>query len=51
MPYYRKEGYKEGDMPAVEKYYRYCISLPLFPTLTVEEQNYVIKTIDEFYTD
>lgn len=49
MPYYRKEGCKEGDLPQVENYYRHCISLPMFPNLTVEEQDYVIKTIKDFY--
>lgn len=50
MPYYRSFGYKEGDLPYAEEYYRHCISLPLFPTLTNEEQQYVLQTIDNFYT-
>lgn len=50
MPYYRKEGYQEGDLPLVEKYYKHCISLPMFPTLTEEEQQYVIKAIEYFYS-
>ena len=49
MPYYRQFGWKEGDMPIAENYYKHCLSLPMFPTLTKEEQKYVIKTIDEFY--
>jgi dTDP-4-amino-4,6-dideoxygalactose transaminase len=49
MPYYRQFGWKEGDMPNAEKYYRNCISLPMFPTLTAEEQQYVINTINTFY--
>jgi UDP-4-amino-4,6-dideoxy-N-acetyl-beta-L-altrosamine transaminase len=49
MPYYRKFGWKEGDMPVAEKYYRHCLSLPIYPTLTEEEQAFVIKTIEEFY--
>lgn len=49
MPYYREQGYKEGDLPNAENYYRHCISLPMFPTLTSEEQQYVIQTIDDFY--
>ena len=50
MPYYRNLGYNEGDLPNAEEYYRHCISLPLFPTLTNEEQQYVLQTIDNFYT-
>lgn len=49
MPYYRQFGWKEGDMPYAEKYYRHCISLPMFPTLTIEQQDFVIKCITDFY--
>lgn len=49
MPYYRELGWKENDLPKAEKYYRNCISLPMYPTLTEEEQNKVINTIIEFY--
>ncbi|MBK7605414.1 MAG: UDP-4-amino-4,6-dideoxy-N-acetyl-beta-L-altrosamine transaminase [Saprospiraceae bacterium] len=49
MPYYKQFGWKEGDMPHSEQYYRHCISLPMFPTLTSEEQQYVINTIDNYY--
>lgn len=49
MPYYRNLGYKEGDLPHAEEYYRHCISLPMFPTLSDIEQEYIISTINEFY--
>jgi dTDP-4-amino-4,6-dideoxygalactose transaminase len=49
MPYYRTFGWKEGDMPNAEEYYRNCISLPMYPTLSTEEQEYVIKSILSFY--
>lgn len=49
MPYYRQFGWKEGDMPCAENYYKHCISLPMFPTLTNEEQQFVIQTIEKFY--
>jgi len=49
MPYYRQFGWKEGDLPVAEKYYRHCLSLPMFPTLTKDEQNYVIQSIIGFY--
>lgn len=48
MPYYRVLGWKEGDMPRSEDYYRRCISLPMFPTLTKEEQEFVINKITEY---
>ncbi len=49
MPYYKQFGWKEGDLPHAESYYKQCISLPMFPTLTDNEQDFVIKKIDEFY--
>ncbi len=49
MPYYREFGWKEGDMPNAENYYKQCISLPMYPTLTEEEQSFVIEKINEFY--
>jgi UDP-4-amino-4,6-dideoxy-N-acetyl-beta-L-altrosamine transaminase len=49
MPYYKKFGWKEGDMPNAENYYKKCISLPMYPSLTYEEQNTVIDLIMRFY--
>lgn len=49
MPYYKQFGWKEGDMPEAEDYYRHCLSLPMYPTLTAEEQQYVIDIIVSFY--
>lgn len=49
MPYYKQFGWKEGDMPKAEEYYKKCISLPMYPTLTVEEQEFVINKIKEYY--
>lgn len=49
MPYYRQFGWKEGDMPKAEKYYNQCISLPMYPTLTEEQQEFVINKINSFF--
>lgn len=49
MPYYKQYGWKEGDLPQAETYYSRCISLPMYPTLTTEEQSFVIDKINEFY--
>ena len=49
MPYYRDLGWKEGDMPKAETYYKNCISLPIYPTLTDIEQDFVIEKINSFY--
>ncbi|MGB4839025.1 MAG: UDP-4-amino-4,6-dideoxy-N-acetyl-beta-L-altrosamine transaminase [Saprospiraceae bacterium] len=49
MPYYRNLGRKEGDLPYAENYYKHCISLPMYPTLTVEQQDFVIEKITAFF--
>lgn len=49
MPYYKQKGWNEGDLPEVEKYYSRCISIPMYPTLTKEDQLFVIEKIKEFY--
>lgn len=48
LPYYKKLGWKKGDFPNAEYYYDNCISLPMYPTLTTEEQDFVIDKILEF---
>ncbi len=49
MPYYRDLGWKQNDLPNVEEYYSKCISIPNYPTLSLEEQELVIETILNFY--
>ena len=49
MPYYKQFGWKEGDMPNSEKYYTGCLSLPMYPTLSEEDQRYVIDCVNSFY--
>jgi UDP-4-amino-4,6-dideoxy-N-acetyl-beta-L-altrosamine transaminase len=49
MPYYRQLGWNEGDRPYAETYYKHCISLPMYPTLTEDEQDLVINKIIDFY--
>lgn len=50
MPYYRAQGWKEGDLVNAEAYYKKCISLPMYPTLSIEDQKYVISKIKDFYS-
>ena len=51
MPYYEGLGWRAGDFPLAEKYYQHCLSIPLFPTLTDEEQDYVVTCISEFLSN
>ena len=45
MPYYRDQGWKVGDLPNAEDYYSGCISFPMYPTLSQEEQQRAIDLI------
>ena len=47
QPYYQEIGFKEGQFPEAEKYYKEAISLPMFPTMTEEQQNQVVSTLKE----
>ena len=48
QPYYVKNfGYKNGDYPVCEEYYKKALSIPLFPTMTDEDVQYVIKSLME----
>jgi len=44
QPYYKSLGYGEENTPNMDKYYEKCFSLPMYPLLSDEEQEYVIKT-------
>lgn len=47
QPYYQEMGFKVGDFPEAEKYYGEAISIPLFPTLTYENQDYVVAALKD----
>lgn len=49
MPYYRQLGWKKGDFPIAEHYYDECLSLPMYPGLTADEQEFVIAAIKSFF--
>lgn len=44
-PYYREHGYMDTCCPAAEQFYAGELSLPLYPGLTEEQQDYVIETL------
>ena len=50
QPFYKKLGFKKGDFPKAEKYYREAISLPIYYSLSFEEQDYVINTLKNILT-
>lgn len=48
QPYYKNTfGYKDGDYPVAEKYYEQELSLPLYPGLSDDDVNTVIKAVKE----
>lgn len=47
QPYYEKLGFKQGDFPASEKYYQEAFTLPLYYSLTNEQQDYIVKVLKE----
>lgn len=47
QPYYQQMGFKQGDFPDSEQYYREAISIPMHPSLTKEEQNFVVQCIEK----
>ncbi|MGH8671118.1 MAG: DegT/DnrJ/EryC1/StrS family aminotransferase, partial [Burkholderiales bacterium] len=50
QPYYRNLGFKEGDFPQAEQYYREAISLPLYFGLTEDDQDRVIDALKQILT-
>jgi UDP-4-amino-4,6-dideoxy-N-acetyl-beta-L-altrosamine transaminase len=49
FPYYRSLTSEYIKLEHAENYYSNCLSLPIYPTLTNEEQDYIIETIKTFY--
>ena len=46
-PYYQEHGYKDVHCRNAEEVYSHIISLPLYPTLTEEQQEFVIQGIKQ----
>jgi UDP-4-amino-4,6-dideoxy-N-acetyl-beta-L-altrosamine transaminase len=45
QPYYNELGFKEGQLPVAESYYKNAISIPLFHCMTDKQQNEVVKVL------
>ena len=45
QPYYQQTGVKFADLKQAEQYYKDAISLPLYPTMTVQQQDVVISSL------
>ena len=51
LPYYKEIGYKGANLGNAENYYKHCISLPMYPTLTSQEQDFVIEKVLNFINE
>ena len=49
QPVFSDLGYKEGDLLVTENACQEAISLPMFPELKSEQQEYVVEMINKFY--
>jgi UDP-4-amino-4,6-dideoxy-N-acetyl-beta-L-altrosamine transaminase len=47
QPFYRKLGYGNEKHPVMQNYYKKAFSLPIYPTLTEQNQDYVINRLLE----
>lgn len=47
QPYYQSMGFKVGDFPESERYYAEAISLPMFQTLSEEQQDTVVTALHQ----
>jgi dTDP-4-amino-4,6-dideoxygalactose transaminase len=45
QPYFRDMGFDPLDFPEAEKYYQEAISLPMFHSMTIEQQDEVIHIL------
>ena len=46
-PYYQEHGYEDVHCRNAEEVYSHIISLPLYPGLSIEQQEYVIRTLKD----
>lgn len=49
QPVFKELGYQEGDLPETEKAANEALSLPMFPELKKEQQEYVVEQIAKFF--
>ena len=47
QPYYEKMGFTAGYCPQAEQYYSEVISIPMYSSLSIEQQDQVIKVIKD----
>ena len=49
-PFYKaKFNQKENSLPNTEKISQQVLTLPIYPNMTLEEKNYLVETVSEFF--
>ena len=48
--FYRQMGHKEGELPVTEKVSGEVITLPIYPTMTDEEIEYLSSSVKQFFS-
>ena len=51
QPYYQQMGFESGNFPEAERYYSEAISLPMFPSLTEQDQDIVVEKLKQVLTE
>lgn len=51
QPYYEKLGFKAGYCPEAERFYSEAISIPLYPGLSSEQQDLVIRILQKVLSE
>ena len=51
LPYYRSLSSQQIQLEHAENYYSKCLSLPMFPSLSLHDQSYVIESVLSFLSD
>ena len=49
QPCFKSLGGKKGDFPETERACREVLALPIYPGLTMEEQDYVVENVRRFF--
>ncbi len=47
QPHYRRLGFSYGQFPEAEMYYEKAITIPLYPSMAENEQDYVVEALRE----
>lgn len=48
-PFYENLGFKSGDFPEAERFHKEALSIPIYPALSSNDQNLVIRTLAKEY--